>query len=98
PGCDRRVQADSREVVREILDVLDPGAADERGRAHRGDADAVLDEALPRLALGDEDLDGELLDAARQHRDGLDLGVVDLDDLAGEGARPRGPERYALEH
>ena len=72
-GCDRRVQADSREVVREVLHVLDPGAADERRRALGEDADDLFDEALARLALGDENLDGELLHAAWKDRDRLDL-------------------------
>ena len=61
------------------------------------DADDVFDEALAGLALGDEDLDGELLHAAWQDGDRLDLGVVHLDDLAGKGAEPRAPQRHVLD-
>ncbi len=96
-GSDRRVQADPREVVREILDVLDPGTTDERRRPLGEDADDVLDEPFPRLPLRDEDLDRELLDAAGEHGDRLNLRVVHLDDLAGERPQPCTPKRDILD-
>ena len=81
----------------ELVDLLDPRPADERRRPAGQDRGDVADELLPVVARADEELDGELLDAARQHADCLDLRVVDVDHLSGHGAQARVPEGNVLD-
>jgi hypothetical protein len=49
-----RIRVENR---RQLVDVRDPGTADERRRSLGQHPDDVLEEALSSLALADEDLD-----------------------------------------
>src|SRR5215212_1129231 len=93
----RRAHADADEAVADLLDLLDPRPPDKRRRALRKRGDDAADDRLGPRAVGDEELDGELLDALRQDAHGRDLGVVDVDDLAVERLQSRAPQRDVLD-
>ena len=94
---DGRTHADADEAVADLLDLLDPWPPDERRRALRKRGDDAADDRLGSRAVGDEELDGELLNTLGQDAHGRDLRVVDVDDLAVERPQSRAPQRDVLD-
>src|SRR5690242_600945 len=82
---DGRPGADAYEVGVEVLDLLDPGRADEPGRARRHEPGHLGDELTAGLLAGREELDLGVARTPRLHAHRLDLVVVHPDHLAVDG-------------
>jgi hypothetical protein len=88
---------DPRQNRRKLLHVRDPGTLEEGCRTLGQDPGNILDQALARFALADEDLDGELLHAAGGDARGRDLAVVHLNHLAVQRPELRPPDGDVLD-
>ena len=94
---DGGAQSDPDEALVELVDLFDPWPPREGRRALGQDSLHRPNEILAALAVGDEELDRQLLQPFRQHPDGGDLRVRDLDRLAVERAQLRAAQRDVLD-
>jgi hypothetical protein len=69
------------QIVLERVDLHDDGSADEVRRARRHDPRHLAHERAPGVGVADEELDLRLAETAREHADGLDLGIRDAHHL-----------------